>query len=153
DTQETNRSIQEKMKRLRQYSILLLLLMILSVGYGQTEVYTNQLTGVLTPGEVCVSQDEKYNFMESNPTSWTSSFKNLAVENKVSLQYDPTVELTGGVYENTTVGVNITWKDENFVSHTRQETLEIEYDPNGAIVVTDRSTYFFTGGHEVELKI
>ncbi|GAA0876131.1 hypothetical protein GCM10009118_25410 [Wandonia haliotis] len=127
--------------------------MILSVGYGQTEVYTNQLTGVLTPGEVCVSQDEKYNFMESNPTSWTSSFKNLAVENKVSLQYDPTVELTGGVYENTTVGVNITWKDENFVSHTRQETLEIEYDPNGAIVVTDRSTYFFTGGHEVELKI
>lgn len=141
------------MKILQALFFLVTFSLITSFSFGQKELYTNELSGVLSSGMQVTTADEKFDYMEMNPTTWEDEFKNLRVENRVSLFYDPTVPLTGVPAGNTQVTVDITWQDELFIVHTTQEILEVTYDPDGTIVMDDRATYLFSGGHVVDLEV
>ncbi len=138
----------------RHFLIFLFLLSCASMNAGVTTVsgrllgaYNNITnTNGIGAGRVIYLQDDQFQYMSTNPSTYTNTFTNCGVINRVSLKYQEserrfyatpwTLSVVCTLKKWGPTGTAIT-PDEVF-------TLSIDYDPAAGTVYTDKSLYIAT---------
>jgi RHS repeat-associated protein len=104
-------------------------------------------------GEQLEVYDARYFEMETN-LFWASEYKNLKVKNNVQIGFIPDEEIISDELIN--VSLLIEWWEYDqgaFVLNQDQRDLTIEYLIDGTMVMDEKSSFIFEGGHRIRVTV
>lgn len=134
---------------------IVVLLFIFNGSKAGTETSTNGLsTPTLSSSSMISVEDNKYNFMTANLTTWQNSFRNRRIKNRVIFSIDESSTKMQHDKYTATVTFQLTsrtWSGVNFTTTTVPKTLVINYNKN--LKHTNKIVYEFTEALSVDIHV